>query len=131
MFAKRVVTVAAAIASIAALGTVTAPGASAAGQDGVAESEEFIFFYNSNYGGSYSDFASNKPDLAGYTFLRQGLNGYGQAVKNNSASVYNNRTQAARVYFNSGYAGAVDQVPGMSGRNLTLTYNENASFRWI
>ena len=84
--------------------------AQAVGQDAAIDNNEFIFYYNSNYGGSYVDFAGAKANLAGYDFLKSGLAGYGQGVKNNAASVANLRGATARVYFNSNYAGVYDQV---------------------
>lgn len=121
------------ITSMVIAGAVAASLASpahAAGQDGAIDNNEFIFFYNSSQAGSISDFATNKADLAGYTFLKSGLSGYGQAVKNNSASVRNLRASVARVYFSSNYVGVYDEVAAESSRNLANTYNENASFRW-
>ena len=107
-----------------------APAAHAANQDGTINSNEFVFYYNSYWAGSFSDFTSAKSNLAGYVFLSSG-SGQGQAVKNNSASVENYRNQHARVFFNSGYAGANDLVPALTGVQLSNTYNDNASFRWI
>lgn len=120
------------IASVLVLLAILAPQrASAANQDGTINDNEFVFFFNSNLGGSYSDFASSTANLAGYTFLKGGLAGYGQYVKNNSASVTNLRGSTARVYFNSNYAGPYDTVNAASSRNLVNTYNDNASFRWL
>lgn len=118
-------------APLIALAALVPSPATAAGQDGVRESGEFIFYFNSGYAGSWSDFAASKGDLAGYTFLKSGLAGYTELVKRNSASVENNRNQAARVYFSSNYAGASDYVDPLGQRNLVNTYNENASFRWV
>lgn len=123
-----------ALASAALVGF--ASPANAAHQDATVNSGEFVFFYNSNYAGSYSDFLYVSSNLANYTFIKPGLSGYQTPVKNNSASVANYKYQTARVYFNSNWAGDYDQVgPGTgsnpSGRNLVKTYNDNASFKWI
>lgn len=125
--------IARAIMSIAVAGAAAASLASpvqAAGQDGQADNNEFIFYYNSNLAGSLSDFATSKLDLATYDFLKSGLAGYGQNVKNNSASVTNLRASDAKVYVGSAYSGVYDQVAAESSRNLSLAYNKNASFRW-
>jgi len=122
--------IAASALATAALTTASVVGAvHAAAQDGVANDEEFIFYYNSNQAGSLSDFSAAKADLAGFTFVSAG-SGSGQGVKNNAASVDNRRAVAARVYYNSNYAGAYDHVNADSSRNLVNTYNDNASFRW-
>jgi hypothetical protein len=107
-----------------------AGAAHASGQNAVINDDEMVFFYNSNFRGSYSDFAGAKSDLASYTYIKTGLAGFGQVVKNNTASVYNYRARSARVYYNSGFAGKFDQVGADNGRNLVTTYNDNASFQW-
>ncbi|CAM3285266.1 hypothetical protein NODU109028_09260 [Nocardioides dubius] len=110
---------------------MTAAPADAAGQDGTLHDGEFGFYYNSGCNGSMSDFATRKADLAGYKFLSGGA-GQNTPVKNNSACAANARsTQNARVYFNSNYLGANDLIPADQYGNLTNTYNENASFRWL
>lgn len=119
-------------AVIIAGAALAVPGtAHAAGQDGVIESGEFVFYYSSDYSGSYTDFATAKSDLGPYNFIKSGLAGYGTPVRNNSASVRNKRNQAARVYYSTGYAGVSDYVDPLSSRNLVATQNDNASFRWI
>lgn len=127
----RIKSITIATVATAAVAVLAAPSAQAAGQDGSINNNEFIFYYNSNYAGSFSDFTAGKSNLLGYTYLASGLAGYGQSVKNNAASVANLRGDAARVYYNSGYQGAFDHVGAESSRNLANTYNENASFRWL
>lgn len=127
MMIRRIATLALASATLAAASIVGA--GQAAAQDGVSNDEEFIFYYNSGLGGSLSDFSAAKADLAGFTFVSSGA-GQGQYLKNNAASVNNRRGEAARVYYNSNYAGAYDHVNADSSRNLVNTYNNNASFRW-
>lgn len=107
------------------------PAAVAGNQNGVCDNLEACFYYNSNYKGSVADFENRVSDFAGYRFLGAG-NGKGQAVKNNAASVCNNAGRyTVRVYFNSGFDGVHDDIPPRSCRNLTRTYNENASFEWL
>lgn len=121
------------VTSVATVGILAASAgaALAAGQNGVLTQGEAGFYYNSGCKGSLSDFATRKSDLAGYKFLTSGA-GQGQAVKNNSACAANARLSAnMRVYFNSGYAGANDLIPAGEYGNLTNTYNEDASFKWI
>jgi hypothetical protein len=109
----------------------SATAALAAGQDGNLDQGEAGFYYNSGCKNSLSDFASAKANLAGYTFLTSGA-GQGQAVKNNTACVANARLdQNLRVYYNSNYEGVNDLIPAGEFGNLTNTYNEDASFKWI
>ncbi|MCW2784033.1 MAG: hypothetical protein JWP74_550 [Marmoricola sp.] len=109
----------------------TAGSALAAGQDGVLNDGEAGFYYNSGCVNSMSDFATARSNLAGYEFLSSGA-GKGQAVKNNTACVANARLTAnLRVYYNSGYQGVNDLIPAGEYGNLSNTYNENASFKWI
>jgi len=121
-----------AVVAVATAGVLagTAGAASAAGQDGVVNSNELTFYYNSGCANSRSDFATAKSSLAGYVFLSTGA-GKGQAVKNNSACVWNTKAQYAQVFFNSGFSGPDDLVPPNTVRDLTNTYNDNASFKWI
>jgi hypothetical protein len=126
-FRQPVIAAAAAVA-IAVIGLT--PAANSAGQDGVANSGELVLFYNSAKGGSLSDFATDKPSLTGYTFIKTGLACYGQAVTNNAASASNLRNSVARVYYSANYSGAYDSIPAGSWANLVKTYNANVSFRW-
>lgn len=122
----------AATAAATVLTALAIPGtANAAGQDGVVDANEFVFYYSANFGGSYDDFSASKADLTGYTFIKPGLAGYGQAVRNNSASVRNKRNQAARVYYSPNYLGVSDYIDPLGSTNLVNTSNDNASFRWI
>lgn len=112
------------------------PSASAAGQDGHTDTDEFVFYFNSAPSGgvcqsSFSDFGNQKADLAGYNFLVQGKPGFNQPVKNNSACVANFRNANARVFYNSNFQGVDDLIPALSQGNLRNVKNENASFKWI
>ncbi|WP_158239023.1 peptidase inhibitor family I36 protein [Streptomyces barkulensis] len=91
----------------------------------------FCLFYNSNIQNAYYPFWDNVSDFAGYTYKGAGA-GAGQQVKNNAASAQNLQTNlVARVYYNSNYGGVYDNVQPTSWRNLSNTYNENASFKWF
>jgi hypothetical protein len=104
---------------------------------------KYAIYYNSNHGGAYRnigysvyDFAderiggSSQGGLQPLNFCHGG-NGNGQGIKNNAASVKNKHTTYYAVtYFNSGYKGSADWVGPSVGRNLSVTYNENASFAW-
>lgn len=122
----------AAAVAASVLATVAMPSAAhAASQDTIIETNEFVFYYSANFAGSYIDFGSSKADLSGYTFIKSGLSGYGQAVRNNSASVRNKRNQAARVYYSPNYLGISDYIAPLGSTNLVNTSNDNASFRWV
>lgn len=112
---------------------VAAPSQAAA-RDGVCNSGEFCYSYNSGFTGSISDHGTTLADYGTttpscYTFKTAGKAGYGQCIKNNAASVRNLTSQTIRVYYNSDYAGTyVDVAPG-STKDLagTSLYNQNAS----
>lgn len=148
--------VAGAVVGLAALTIMGAGPASAARQDGVCNASaysldpvgEICLYYNSGLAGSRFDWAfpqANIPNFATYpstaraplpgttiTYLTSGLAGYGQAVKNNAASAYNRYYGASvYVYFNSNYAGTSDFVGSLTSKNLSNTYNDNASLRWV
>ncbi len=116
-------------AALAACAVLTPAAAHASDYDGQVNGNEMLFFYNSNYSGSWADFLSQRTSLAGYRFLTSG-NGKGQYVKNNSASVSSWRNAAARIHYNSGFAGPYDYVAPYEDRNLSISYNDNASFDW-
>ncbi|WP_143110818.1 hypothetical protein [Streptomyces sp. cf124] len=104
----------------------------------------FCLFYNSNQQGASRQFSESVSSFAnGSTFNRGGSGsaGYGQGVWNNAASASWWTTSSpctgcttigythARVYFNSNYMGAWDQIDKGYGGNLRSTYNNNASLR--
>jgi hypothetical protein len=90
----------------------------------------FCLYYNSNLQGAVAFFYAKDPDFGNDRFSGTG-NGTGKIVKNNAASARNTQTGLdAWVWFNSNYGGAHDVVTRSSWRNLTATYNENASFDW-
>jgi len=106
--------------------------ASAASRDGVCDSGEFCYYYNSDEAGSISDFTVSVDDYGTtqpscYEFKGAGA-GQGICVKNNAASVWNRTSKTVRVYFNSGYAGASqDFATGVKGNLNATLKNNNAS----
>lgn len=122
---------------VSSLALVSVLGGAQTAQAGVGDGycnkdTEFCFYYNSKrYGwGSGIDFNANVKNLSGYTFKSPG-NGRGVAVKNNAGAVWNKRGSAARVYYNSGWGGVSDYVGPRTVRDLDVTKNDNASFKWI
>jgi hypothetical protein len=119
------------------LGTaVLANPASAAARDGVCNSGEFCYYYNSNEAGSVSDFTDSLDDYGTsqptcYDFKGPG-NGKGVCVKNNAASVWNRTGKTVRVYFNSNYGGAHQDFAAGAKGNLNATLkNNNASHQLL
>ncbi len=114
----------------------TAAPAQAAGRDGVCQSGEFCYFYNSNNQGSVSDFTTSVSDYGTtqpscYEFKGSG-NGQGQCIKNNAASVWNQSSMTVRVYYNTGYQGSYQDIaPGYKGQLNSTLYNNNASHQFI
>jgi hypothetical protein len=133
---RRVVTALAATAALAAPILVTASPASAAARDGVCESGEFCYYYNSDEAGSVSDFTGSVDDYGTtepscYDFKGPGA-GKGTCIKNNAASVWNRSSKTVRVYFNSGYAGASQDFAAGAKGNLNATLkNNNASHQFL
>ncbi|MFC8722606.1 CHAP domain-containing protein [Kitasatospora sp. NPDC057198] len=125
-----------ALAMAVPLVVATSVPAFAAGRDGVCESGEFCYYYNSDNAGSVSDFAgsvsnygSTQPDC--YEFKSAG-SGQGLCVKNNAASVWNRSARTVRVYYNSGYEGAYqDFAPGAKGNLNTTLKNNDASHLFL
>ncbi|GAA2213846.1 hypothetical protein GCM10009850_093090 [Nonomuraea monospora] len=122
------------LAAVALGGTVlatTAP-ASAAGRDGVCDSGEFCYYFNSGNQGSVSDFTGSIADYATtqptcYDFKGPGA-GKGQCIKNAAASVWNRSTKTVRVYFNTGHTGTYQDFAAGTKGNLNATLkNQNAS----
>ena len=114
----------------------TATPAFAASRDGVCNTGEFCYYYNSGEAGSISDFTGSIADYGTtqpscYDFKGAG-NGKGVCVKNNAASVWNRSSKTVRVYFNSGYAGAHQDFAAGAKGNLNATLkNQNASHQFI
>ncbi|GAA2729882.1 peptidase inhibitor family I36 protein [Actinocorallia aurantiaca] len=118
-------------------GTVlaTASPAAAATRNGVCETGEFCYYFNSNNKGSVSDFTKSVADYATkqpscYDFKGAGA-GKGKCIKNEAASVWNRSKKTVRVYFNSGYSGKYqDFKAGAKGNLNSSLKNQNASHQF-
>ncbi|MFB4308534.1 SpoIID/LytB domain-containing protein [Actinomadura sp. GTD37] len=128
----------AAAAAMALGGTVFIPAssASAASRDGVCDSGEFCYYFNSGNAGSVSDFTGSVADYGTaqpscYDFKGTG-NGKGKCVKNAAASVWNRSGKTVRVYFNSNYGGTYqDFKAGAKGNLNSSLKNQNASHKFL
>ncbi|WP_026412330.1 peptidase inhibitor family I36 protein [Actinomadura oligospora] len=133
---KKVLTAATAAAALGGAVVATASPAMAAGRNGVCDPGEFCLYFNSNQGGSVSDFTGSVADYGAkqpscYDFKGPG-NGKGVCVKNNAASVWNRSGQTVRVYFNSRYGGHSQDFGSGARGNLDSTLkNENASHQFL
>ena len=132
----RIITVAAATLALAAPVLVTAQPASAASRDGVCNSGEFCYYYNSGEAGAISDFTGSLSNYGTtepscYDFKAPGA-GAGTCIKNNAASVWNRSGETVRVYYNSGYEGSYqDFAPGAKGNLNATLKNNNASHQFL
>ena len=128
---KSLALVGTALAIAVSILTVASP-ASAATRDGVCDSGEFCYYYNSNYAGSISDFTTSVDDYGTtqpscYEFKGAGA-GKGLCIKNNAASVWNRTSKTVVVYFNSNFGGATQSFATGAKANLNATLkNNNAS----
>src|SRR5262249_26305053 len=116
------VTAALALAAPILLFTQPASAAAAVSRDGVCDSGEVCYYYNSNEAGSVSDFTGSVSDYGTteptcYDFKGPGA-GQGTCIKNNAASVWNRSSQTVRVYFNTGYAGSYQDFAAGAKGNL-------------
>jgi hypothetical protein len=115
---------------------VPASSASAAGRNGVCESGEFCYYFNSGNKGSLSDFTGSVADYGTeqpscYDFKSAG-NGKGKCIKNAAASVWNRSGKTVRVYFNSNYGGKYqDFKAGAKGNLNSSLKNQNASHKFL
>ncbi len=132
MSIRRMIGALAVVASALAGVAVVAGPASAAARDGVCDSGEFCYYFNSGEAGSVSDFTTSMDDYGAtqpscYEFKGAGT-GKGICVKNNAASVWNRTGKTVRVYFNSNFAGASQDFASGAKGNLNATLkNNNAS----
>jgi hypothetical protein len=121
------------LAAATLLGTTST--AQAAGRDGVCNTGEFCYYFNSDNAGSVSDFTGSVDDYGAgqpgcYEFRGPGT-GKGRCVKNNAASVWNRSSQPVTVFFNSGYRGTSQTIAAGDKANLNTTLkNNNASHRF-
>ncbi|UIJ35651.1 CHAP domain-containing protein [Allobranchiibius sp. GilTou73] len=128
----KTLTLAGVAVAIATPTLACASPAQAASRDGKCNTGEFCLYFNSNEGGSVSDFTGPIADYGAtqpscYVFKGAG-NGKGKCVKNNAASVWNRTGKTMRVYFNSNYGGASQSFAAGAKGNLNATLkNNNAS----
>ncbi|CAN7542364.1 peptidase inhibitor family I36 protein [Terrabacter sp. LjRoot27] len=122
------------LCSVVATLLTASPAQAATARNGVCESGEFCFYYNSGNVGSISDHAATDLGDYGtdpascYTFRTSGRNGYGQCIKNNAASVWNRTGKAVRVHYNSDFGGTYQQFAAGAEADLNATLkNNNAS----
>lgn len=114
---------------------LVAPGAQAAGRDGVCQTGEFCLYFNSNHEGSVSDFTGSIADYGPdqpscYEFRGPGA-GRDECVKNNTAAVWNRTGGEVTIFFDSGYGGASQTFANGAKVNLNSTLkNQNASHRF-
>jgi murein DD-endopeptidase MepM/ murein hydrolase activator NlpD len=129
---NRILTAATAAMALGGAVLATASPASAASRDGVCDSGEFCYYYNSDNAGSISDFTGSISDYGTeqpscYDFKGAGA-GKGLCIKNEAASVWNRSTKTVRVYYNSDYSGSYQDFSAGAKGNLNSTLkNENAS----
>lgn len=113
---------------VSAVLVTLAPSAQAAARNGVCDVGEFCLYFNSNQGGSVSDFTGSDgfygegPDCA--KFLGPGT-GRGACVKNNAASVWNRAGGPVTVFYKSGHAGSIQTFFMGEQANLNSRLNKN------
>lgn len=134
---KKILAHAAVVVAGAALLVGGSPTAASAAtpRNGVCEGGEICFYYLDDLGGSLSDFTASVADYGTtqptcYDFKSPG-SGQGQCIKNNVRSAWNRSSSTVRVYFNSGYGGAWDDVAAGTWRNLANTRDDNASHKFL
>jgi surface antigen len=113
----------------AAVGMTAAPAHAATARNGVCESGEFCYYYNSYEGGSLSDFTTSVGNYGTdpatcYVFKGTGA-GKGLCIKNNAASVWNRTSKPVYVYYNSNYSGASQKIAAGTKANLNSTLKNN------
>ena len=117
-------------------GVAMSSPAHAASRNGSCDTGDFCYYFNSNQGGSVSDFTGSLDDYGTsqpscYEFKGSGT-GKGRCVKNNAASVWNRSGRTVRVYYNSNYAGTYqDFKPGTKGNLKTGLKNNDASHQFL
>ncbi|NKZ02302.1 peptidase inhibitor family I36 protein [Actinomadura latina] len=132
---NKILTATTAAVALGGAAAALASPASAASRDGVCNSGEFCYYYNSNNAGSISDFTGSVADYGTtqpscYDFKGAG-NGKGKCIKNEAASVWNRSSKTVRVYFNSNYGGTYqDFKAGAKGNLNSSLKNQNASHQF-
>ncbi|MBE1531162.1 peptidase inhibitor family I36 protein [Actinomadura algeriensis] len=132
---NRILTATTAAIALGGAATVLASPASAAARNGVCESGEFCYYFNSNNEGSLSDFSGSVADYGTeqpscYDYKGPGA-GKGKCIKNDAASVWNRSSKTVRVYYNSNYGGTYqDFKAGAKGNLNSSLKNQNASHQF-
>ncbi|MGK5552680.1 peptidase inhibitor family I36 protein [Actinomadura kijaniata] len=132
---NKVLTAATAAMALGGMALAVASPVSAAGRNGVCDSGEFCYYFNSGAKGSVSDFTGSVADYGAkqpscFDFKGAG-EGKGRCVKNSAASVWNRSGKTVRVYFNSGYGGRYqDFKAGAKGDLNSGLKNQNASHQF-
>lgn len=112
---------------------VAAP-AQAAARDGNCNKGEFCYNYNSNLGGSWSDFRSSLADYGTsqpncYDFKGSGR-GKGKCIKNDAGGYWNRTGKPVTVFYNTGFGGrSATLKAGTKGKLPASVYNNNASHK--
>src|SRR5689334_16764098 len=119
---SKILTATTAAIALGGAASVFASPASAASRDGVCDSGEFCYYFNSDNQGSLSDFTDSVADYGTtqpscYDFKGAGA-GKGECIKNNAASVWNRSTETVRVYYNSNYGGTYQDFAAGAKGNL-------------
>ncbi|WP_214413179.1 peptidase inhibitor family I36 protein [Sphaerisporangium fuscum] len=134
---NKILTTATAAMALGGAVLAAASPASAATRNGVCETGEFCYYFNSDNQGSLSDFSGSVGDYGTeqpscFDFKGPGT-GKGKCVKNSAASVWNRSGQTVRVYYNSNYGGSTfqDFKPGAKGNLNAGLKNQNASHQFI
>ncbi|MFI7703206.1 peptidase inhibitor family I36 protein [Nonomuraea sp. NPDC049480] len=131
----RILTAATAAMTLGGTVLAAATPASAANRDGICQSGEFCYYFNSNNQGSVSDFIGSIDDYdttqpSCYDYKGPGA-GKGKCIKNAAASVWNRSSKTVRVYYNSGHTGTYqDFAPGAKGNLKPALKNQNASHQF-
>ncbi|MCT2292595.1 peptidoglycan DD-metalloendopeptidase family protein [Janibacter hoylei] len=120
--------------ALTAGGLFTASPAQAADRDGRCDSGEFCYNFNSDLGGSWSDFKGSVTDYGTsqpgcYEFKGAGA-GKGKCIKNDAGGFWNKTGKKVTIYYNSGHVGkSVTVAPGAKGKLPAAVYNNNASHK--
>ena len=136
MSKKFVTALATAAVAASIVATGAAPAQAATARNGVCETGEVCFYYNSGYAGSMSDFSASVANYGTdpatcYVFKSAGA-GQGLCIKNNVASVRNKSSQPVKVFYNSSYGGTYQTIGANSAANLNTTMkNNNASHQFV
>ena len=132
---SKVLTMSTAALALGGAASAMLSPASAAARNGVCETGEFCYYYNSGNAGSVSDFTGSVANYGTtqpscYDYKGTGA-GKGLCIKNDAASVWNRSTKTVRVYYNSNYAGAYQDFKAGDKGNLNATLkNQNASHQF-